>query len=311
MSPADHSSRESARGLAAALAAYLIWGLAPLYFHALAPAPPLVILAHRVVWSVLVLALVLTGVRRWEAVLAILADRRKLLTLALTTALISVNWGLFIWAIHAGRLLEASLGYFVNPLVNVALGAIFLRERLTRPQLAAVALAGTGVALLVARLGTLPWVALALAITFGFYALLRKKAQVDALGGLLVETALLAPLALAYLAARAAAGAPAFGGSPRMALLLSAAGVVTATPLVLFAAGVRRLRLATMGLVQYVAPTAQFLLAVFAFHEPFGAGQAGAFALIWAALAVYTGEAVARARAAPATPPAGAAARRG
>jgi chloramphenicol-sensitive protein RarD len=285
-----------ARALAAAISAYLIWGLAPIYFHALSPVAPLEILAHRVVWSVLVLALATTIVRRWGAVRDAVATRSQLGALAATTALVSVNWGIFIWAIHRGRLLEASLGYFVNPLVNVALGAMFLRESLSRRQLAAVGIAAAGVALLVVQLGSLPWVSVALAVTFGFYALIRKAARIDALGGLLVETALLAPLALGYLLWRAYAGAGAFGSSAGISVLLSLAGVVTATPLVLFAVGVGRLRLATMGLVQYLAPTCQFLLAVFAYREPFGAAQAGAFVLIWISLAIYTADAVAQAR---------------
>jgi chloramphenicol-sensitive protein RarD len=298
--PATSPHDPRARGLAATLAAYLIWGIAPLYFRALAGVPPLQILAHRVVWSVLVLALALSLVRRWAAVREAIATRRRLGALVASTALISFNWGLFIWAIDAGRLLEASLGYFVNPLVNVALGAIFLGERLTRRQLAAVGIAAAGVALLVVRLGALPWISLALALSFGFYALVRKRARIDALGGLLVETALLAPLALAFLVAEGAAGRGAFGGRPAVTLLLSAAGVVTATPLVLFAIGVGRLKLSTMGLVQYVAPTCQFLIAVAVFREPFGAAQAGAFALIWASLALYTADALRRAPAPPA-----------
>jgi chloramphenicol-sensitive protein RarD len=297
--PEQHPHDPRAHGLAAAVAAYLLWGIAPLYFHALPHVPPLEILAHRVVWSVLVLALALLVTRRWASVREGFATRGRILALCATSALISCNWGIFIWAIGQHRLVEASLGYFVNPLVNVALGAIFLGERLSRRQLAAVALAGVGVLVLVVRAGTLPWVALALAVSFGFYALLRKVARIDALGGLFVETALLSPVALAWLVARGAAGTGAFGADPRTTALLSLAGVVTATPLVLFAVGVRRLRLSTIGVVQYLAPTCQFLLAVLAFREPLGAAQLGAFALIWTSLALYTADAIRGSRVPP------------
>jgi chloramphenicol-sensitive protein RarD len=277
-------------GFFAALAAYLIWGLSPIYFKSLARVPPLEILAHRVVWSVLVLALGVSATRRWSLVRQAVASRRALGLLAMTTALISANWLLYIWAVNGGRVLEASLGYFVNPLVNVALGAVFLRESLTRRQLLAVAVAAAGVAVLVVRLGTVPWVSLALALSFGFYGLLRKVARVDALGGLLVETLLLAPLALSYLAVRASRGEGSFGADPRLGTLLAAAGLITAIPLVLFAIGVRRLPLSTIGIIQFVAPTAQFFLAVGLYREPFTAAHVVAFPLIWLSLAIYTSE---------------------
>jgi len=184
----------------------------------------------------------------------------------------------------------------VNPLVSVLLGVLFLGETLSRAQRIAVAVAAAGVAVLVLRAGTFPWVALVLALSFGLYAMLRKRARVDALGGLLVETALLAPAALVYLAARAASGAGAFGAATGTTLLLAAAGPITALPLVGFAYAVNRLRLSTIGLVQYVTPTSQFLLAVLLYREPFGAPQAIAFAAIWASLALYTWDALARIR---------------
>jgi chloramphenicol-sensitive protein RarD len=277
-------------GFSAALAAYLIWGLAPIYFKSLARVPPLEILAHRVVWSVGVLTLAVAATRRWSTVRQAFASRRALKVLLATTALISANWLIFIWAVTSGRLLEASLGYFVNPLVNVALGAAFLRESLSRRQVLAVAIAAVGVAVLVVDRGSVPWVPLALALTFGVYGLLRKAAQIDAIGGLLVETLLLAPLAATYLVVRESRGDGAFGGDPELSALLAAAGVITAVPLVLFAAGVRRLRLSTIGLIQFVAPTTQFLLAVIAYREPVGRAHAVAFPLIWLSLAIYTSE---------------------
>ena len=288
--------RRALAGLAYALAAYLAWGVAPVYFKALRGVPPLEILAHRVVWSVVLLAGLVAVRRQLGALRRALGDRRRVALLAGTAALISVNWGIFIWAVDAGRLLEASLGYFVNPLVNVVLGVAFLRETLSRAQRAAVALAAAGVVVLVVRSGAFPWLSLALALSFGTYGLLRKRAAIDALGGLFVETALLAPVALAYLVVLAARREGAFGVSTSATWLLAAAGIVTALPLLWFGHGVKRLRLSTIGLVQYVAPTVQLLLAVLAYGEAFTRPRAVAFAFIWASLAIYTGEAILRSR---------------
>ena len=279
------------RGFVAALAAYLAWGTFPIYFKALREVPSLQILAHRIFWSAVFLAGLVTARRRWREVRVALTGR-QLPVYVTTTLLISANWLLFIWAVNAGRVLEASLGYFTNPLVNVLLGAVFLRERLGRRQVVAVALAGAGVLALVLRLGTFPWVSLALALTFALYALVRKKARIDAIVGLLVETLLLAPLAAAYLAVLAARGQGAFGAAPGTTALLALAGVITAVPLIWFALGVRALRLSTMGLIQYVTPTCQFLLAVVLYREPFTPWHAIAFGCIWASLAIYSHDAL-------------------
>jgi chloramphenicol-sensitive protein RarD len=285
---------ERARGVAYAVSTYLAWGLLPLYFKALRPVPAVEVLAHRVVWSLLLLSAVLasrSGVRGFAA------PFRRLPLLAATTALIATNWLVYIWAVQSGRVLEASLGYFVNPLVNVLLGVVFLGEALSARQRGAVALAGAGVLVLVLRAGAFPWIALVLAASFGLYGLLRKRAAIDPVGGLLAETALLAPPAIAYLAFRAASGAGAFGTAPGTSFLLAAAGPITALPLVGFGLAVHRLRLSTMGLVQYLAPTGQFLLAVLLYREPFGPAHAVAFALIWTSLGLYSWDAVARSRA--------------
>lgn len=287
-------------GLAYALAAYLAWGVSPVYFKALARVPPLEILAHRVIWSILLLAGLLAASRRLGPLRRVLADRRQIALLAGTATLLSVNWFIYIWAVNAGRLLEASLGYFVNPLVNVLLGVLFLGERLSVPQRWAVALASAGVGVLLLRLGTFPWVSLSLALSFGLYGLLRKRAAIGALEGLLVETAWLAPAALVFLLHLGASGNGAFGSGPSTTALLVAAGAVTGIPLLWFNHGVARLRLSTIGLVQYLAPTTQFLLAVLAYREPFGSAHAAAFGFIWASLAVYSADALARARRAPA-----------
>jgi chloramphenicol-sensitive protein RarD len=286
---------ERARGLGYALAAYLAWGMLPLYFKALRPVPAVEVLAHRVIWSLVLLAALLAA-RGAPGAFRAAFRRERLPLLAATTTLIATNWLVYIWAVQTGRVLEASLGYFVNPLVNVLLGVLFLGETLSRGQRIAVALAAIGVGVLVVRAGTFPWLSLVLAVSFGLYGLLRKRAGIDAVGGLLAETALLAPPALLYLGLRAASGAGAFGGAAGPSLLLAAAGPITALPLVWFTLAVHRLRLSTVGLVQYLAPTCQFLLAVLLYREPFGAAHAAAFAFIWGSLAIYSWDALARAR---------------
>jgi chloramphenicol-sensitive protein RarD len=297
-SPGPTPSRDPrARGFAAALAAYLAWGFFPVYFKALKAVPAVEILCHRIVWSMGFLAVLVTVQRRWREFVAPFRSR-GVGVFVVTTLLISANWLIYIWAVNAGRILEASLGYFVNPLVNVVLGVLFLHERLTRLQRAAVGLALAGVLVLVVRAGTIPWVSLALALSFGLYGLFRKKARIDAVVGLLVETALLTPLALVWLLLAAARGAGAFGGAPATTALLALAGLVTALPLIGFAVGMRTLRLSTMGLIQYVTPTMQFLLAVALYREPFTPAHAAAFGLIWASLALYSFEAVRGQRAA-------------
>ena len=287
--------QESLIGTAAALGAFGIWGVAPIYFNFVKAASPLEVLAHRIVWTVLLMAglLLLPGPRR--ALRALLASRRWLVYL-LTTTLISGNWLLFIWAVTHQRILEVSLGYFINPLVNVLLGVTFLHESLNRRQLAAVLLAIVGCANLVLGYGALPWVSLTLAISFGIYTLVRKKAAIDPVVGLLVETALLAPLALAYLLWLGHFGLGQFGAGWAMTLLLLASGAVTGVPLVLFMYGAQRLTLSTIGLLQYLAPTMHFLVAVLLYREPFTTAHMVTFACIWAGLALYSYDAAVRAR---------------
>lgn len=279
--------------MAAALAAFVTWGLVPLYFRALGEVPPFEIVAHRVLWSALLLALMLaflpfTG--GFARVRGALRQPRLLALLALTSLLTGSNWLVFIWAIDAGRLLEASLGYFINPLVSVALGAIFLGERLRPLQAVAVAIACAGVGWRIWQLGSLPWISLFLAGTFGLYGLLRKRAPVDAVGGLFIETLVVAPVALAWLLWLHGSGALVFGAGKAVDWLLPLTGVITAVPLMLFAVGARRLPLATVGFLQYIAPSLNFLIAVLLFREPFDTTQLVGFALIWLALAVYSAD---------------------
>jgi chloramphenicol-sensitive protein RarD len=290
---ASRQSNRSTTGVAYAAAAYMTWGLFPFYFHALAGVPALEILAHRILWSVVFMTLLITGRRRWPAVIRQLHGPGTVPALAMSAAFISTNWVVYIWAVNSGRVLEASLGYYINPLVTVVLGVLFLRDPLTRRQKIAVALAGMGVVVLVVRARQVPWVALALAVTFGFYGLIRKRARVDATAGLLTEVWLLAPLAALYVTWLSRAGLGHFGSPTRHSALLAASGIVTAVPLIWFANGVQRLRLSTVGLLQYLNPTMQFAIAVFAFGEPFTAAHAVAFGCIWISLAIYTAEAVA------------------
>jgi chloramphenicol-sensitive protein RarD len=288
---------EGLTGLFYGLAAYGFWGFVAIYFKAVKSVPALEVLSHRIVWSVFILAILLTVRVRWPAIRATFGDRRTLLFLAGSTTLVAINWYTFIWAVSHDQVLQASLGYFINPLVNVLLGFVFLGERLRRAEWAAVGLASVGVAWLTISIGTLPWIALTLAFSFGFYGLLRKLARVDPLEGLAIETWMLLPVSLAYLGWLWSEGTIVFGHEGiRMDLLLAAAGIVTAIPLLWFAEAVKRLRLATVGLLQYIAPTIQFLLAVLLFREPFTIEKLVAFLFIWTAIAIYSSDNVIRLR---------------
>lgn len=264
-----------------------MWGFLPLYFLLLKGVEPVEIVAQRVLWSLALLLPIAAVIGRWRALKLALGDRRLLLQLGISSALIAANWLVYVWAVFNGHVLAASLGYFLNPLINVALGTIVLKERLTRGQAAAVALAALGVAVLAVEASDGLWISLALALSFGLYGLVRKMAAVESLEGLTIETALLAPFGLAYLAWLAATGEVAFGDGLDISLLLVLAGAVTATPLLLFAAAARRIRYSTLGLLQYLAPSIQFVLAITVFGEALETAQLACFALIWAACLVY------------------------
>lgn len=279
---------ESRAGLVYGLSAFLIWGLVPLYFNLLRRVSALEIIAHRVLWSVVLLFVLLRLSRGFAAFRALARTPRRMAGLALSAALVTGNWLTFVWAVNAGRVLETSLGYFITPQVNILLGFVFLGERLRPAQWLAVALAVAGVANEVVLLGQLPWISLVLAATFGSYGLLRKRIAIDPLTGLFVETLLAAPVAVAYLAFLTATGRLAFGHVGRgLDVLLVLLGVVTAVPLMFFAAGAQRLRLVTVGFLQYLAPTMTFLLAVFVYGEPLGWARGLTFVFIWAGIVIY------------------------
>lgn len=287
------SRAEPGAAAASAILAFLIWGAVPLYFKQLAAVPATEIVAHRVLWSVPFILALLLATRRLAGLRLHAANPRLLGMLALSAALMIGNWLTFVWAVNADRVIEASLGYFINPLVSMCLGYLVLGERLRPVQVAAVALAVAGVANQVWQLGALPWVSLLLAFSFAFYGLLRKRLPVDAVSGLFIETLLAAPAALAYLAWAAAHGPLAFGRHGwGLDALLAAAGPVTAVPLMLFAAGARHLSLSALGFLQFIAPTLTFLLAVLVFREPLGSGQLITFMLIWSGLGLYTADAL-------------------
>jgi chloramphenicol-sensitive protein RarD len=281
-----------AGALYAALA-YGTWGVLPVYWKALAGVPLVEVLAHRVFGTVIFAALLLAGLRRTGELREALRSPRERASLLASGALIAVNWGVFIWAVGAGRIVETSLGYYLNPLVNVLLGTLFLRERLRRAQGIAVALAGSGVLVMLVSHGALPWIALALAASFGLYGLLHKLTKVRPIAALALETGALAPAALAYLLfATEPTGGALVTASALPQTLLVLAGPVTALPLLWFASAARRLRLSTLGLFQYLAPTLALLVAVFLYGEPFGRAHAAAFGLIWSALALYSADAL-------------------
>ncbi len=290
----------SRTGLLYGLGAYLLWGFLPLYFKLLTQVNSSEIVGHRILWSLVFLAVLATLWRRWPAIRTAATTSRVLMTLMLTALLIAVNWLIYIWAVINGHVLAGSLGYYLNPLVNVLLGVFILKERLSRAQIGAVVLAAAGVAVLATGAGRDLWISLALAFSFGLYGFLRKIAPVDSLEGLSVETALLAPLALGWilwLSVEGQSGFGRFGWDTDLFLILG--GAVTAIPLLLFTAAAKRLPYSTLGFLQYIAPSIQFLLAVFVFGERLTTAHLVCFGAIWAALAIFTFEGVRRSRSRP------------
>jgi chloramphenicol-sensitive protein RarD len=283
---------ESRRGLLLGIAAYTMWGAFPLYWPLLEPAGAPEILAHRVLWSCLVMGVLVVLLRRRAAFVAILRDRRRALLLSAAAGVITLNWLTYIWAVNNGRVVESSLGYFINPLVSVLMGIVVLGERLRREQWLAVGIAAVAVGVLTVDYGRLPWVSLLLACSFGTYGLAKKLADVGAVESLSFETLLIAPVAVAYLTRLDAQGSLAFGAhGVGHALLLTSTGVVTAVPLICFGAAATRIPLVSLGLLQYLAPVFQFAIGVLWFAEPMPTGRWVGFVLVWMALALFTTEA--------------------
>lgn len=284
-------------GILSAALAFLCWGLFPIYFHALGAVPPMQILAHRMLWSLGFLLIVLAFRRQWKW-LAQVRQPRVFWSFVASSFLLSANWLAYIWAVTNGHVIEASLGYFINPLVNIMFGFLLLKERMRPAQWGAIAIAALGVGWLTWQSGSVPWIALFLAGSFGGYGLLRKTAALGALEGLSFETMVLFPFAAAYVAWLSFNGDNAFVNTPSdlTRILLVAAGPLTAIPLLLFATGARKIPLSILGLLQYLSPTLQFLLGVWLFQEHFSSDRLVGFAMIWAALALFAGEGLWRSR---------------
>ncbi|MEX0276253.1 MAG: EamA family transporter RarD [Ruegeria sp.] len=279
---------DTPKGLALAVTAYVLWGFLPLYMKAMAHIGPVEIVAHRIIWSVPIAGLLLVALGRTKDLKAALRNPQMLGMACLTAALISVNWAIYVWAIASGNALDAALGYYINPLFSIALGAVLLREPLNRTQLLAVGLAALGVLVLVLEAGRLPWAALGLMVSWGFYAFFKRSLPIGPNQGFLLEVLILLIPALAYVTWLGASGAGHFGALAADSMLLAGAGVVTAVPLLVYANGAKLVRLSTMGILQYIAPTMIFITAVAVFGEHIDRGRMIAFPLIWAALVVYS-----------------------
>jgi len=277
----------SRQGVLYALLAYGSWGLFPIYWKGFGSIPPVEVISHRLIWSLVFLTILVLVQRQLRECWRIIRTPKLLGVLFLTASLLSFNWGLFVYGVNTGQVVETSLGYFLNPLLNVLLGFLILRERLTRLQLVAVVIAAAGVFYFGYHLWKVPWIALGIAVSFGLYGLLRKMVPVEALPGLAVETAVMAPVALTLIAVLAAHGSAHFVDSPDLTLLFLGGGIVTAFPLIWFISAARLLPLSTLGFFQYLAPTLQLMVGIFLFHERFNQRDAIAFGLIWVAILIF------------------------
>lgn len=286
----ERQSVDAKVGVLCAIAAYSMWGIAPLYFKQLTIIPAAEILMHRVVWSVLLLVVFIAGLKQWPKVTSALRNRKVMQVLFVAGLLLGANWLLFIWAINNNHILDASLGYYINPLINVFLGRLFLGERLRRYQKLAVILALAGVTILVFSYGHVPWIALVLAGSFSVYGLLRKRVAVDSLPGLFIETLMLSPLALGYWILFGTEYSQLTTNPMSLNLLLFAAGIVTTAPLLCFTAAARRIMYSTLGFFQYIGPTLMFVLAVYLYDEPLEEARLVTFGFVWLALLVFSAD---------------------
>jgi chloramphenicol-sensitive protein RarD len=288
---------ETRRGTLYGAAAYALWGLFPLYWPLLRPSGAVEVLAHRIAWSLLVVAVLLALTRRRAQLKAAVRNRRTLLSISLAAVFIAVNWGTYIYGVSNDRVVETSLGYFINPIVTVMLGVVVLKERLRPAQWVALGAAAVAVLVLTVENGSPPWIALVLAFSFAFYGLLKKTAGVGAVEGLAIETAVLLPVAGVYLAVLGATGGSTFGTEgPGHAVLIALSGIITAVPLLMFGAAATRVPLSTLGVLQYLAPTLQFLLGITLFGEPLPVAKLVGFVLVWFGLALFTTDLVRHAR---------------
>ena len=283
-----NNNNQATHGILFALAAYFMWGIAPLYFKQLAEVPAIEIIMHRIVWSALLLVILVSLLNQWPKVQFAMKHRRTVLLLIVSSFLIGANWLIFIWAVNNDHLLDASLGYYINPLLNVLLGKMFFSERFSTLQKSAIILALVGVTVQVVSLGQLPWIALVLATSFSIYGLLRKQTSVDSLPGLLIETIMLLPFALAYWWFFSSPASNIFNNTFSFNTLLISAGVVTVVPLLCFTAAARRLHLSTLGFMQYIGPTLMFTLAVGVYDEALETSKLISFAFIWCGLGIFT-----------------------
>jgi chloramphenicol-sensitive protein RarD len=291
LSTTDQSSTRSGNGAAAAAAGFLIWGIVPVYWKQMQGVSAFELIAHRIVWSLVFLFAVLAWQRNFSSLRPAIASPRAAGLNLLSGLLLSVNWTIYVWAVNAGHVIETSLGYFLVPLGNVAIGSLVLKEKLRPAQWLAIALAAAGVAFLLLRVGHVPWIALIIAGSWSAYGLLKKQSALGSIAGLTVETLILFPVAAGLLLWLAGQGKGVIGHADlRLQAYVLSAGVVTALPLLLFAYGAQRLRLTTLGLLQYLAPSVQFLIGVFVYHEPFDGVRLQAFALIWTGLVIYTAD---------------------
>ncbi|NJP09888.1 MAG: EamA family transporter RarD [Leptolyngbyaceae cyanobacterium RU_5_1] len=272
-----------------AVFAYTAWGLLPLYWKLFGPIPAIEVLSHRILWSMVFLAGLLLVQRRLQEIAAVWHSPRQLGLLFLTATILAGNWGLYIYGVNTDRVIETSLGYYINPLVNVLLGVVFLKERLNQLQISAVALAALGVATFIWQMGAPPWMALALAFSFGFYGLLRKSAAIAPMVGLTIETLLITPVAIGLISYWSATDTTHWQGNSAITALCIGSGMVTSLPLLWFNTAAKRLRLSTLGFFQYLAPSLQLLLGVFLYHEPFTPAHLVTFGLVWSAIALYVG----------------------
>ncbi|WP_223701619.1 EamA family transporter RarD [Sutcliffiella deserti] len=286
------ANKELGLGIVFAGLSYMLWGFLPLFWKLVDGVPASEILAHRIVWSLVFMILILLVLRKFSSFFtelkALLTNRKRLLAIACASVFISINWGLYIWAVNADRIVEASLGYYINPLVSILLAVIVLKEKLSGMQAVSIILAGIGVLVLTVNFGEFPWVAIMLALSFAFYGLIKKMVQLGALVGLAIETLLITPFALVFLMSVHGNSGGALGESGSVTLLLLGAGIVTAVPLLLFASGAKRIPLSMIGLLQYIAPTIKLILGVYLFNEPFTSVHLIAFTCIWTALVLYT-----------------------